>query len=363
MTSADQSVRISPARKVAFTGLLVLGALMLVEIGLRIAGVSFYPTAITLTDRQNKKIDEVKLEADAELQWVIAPGSPPESPLAINEFRMRGGPITLEKPSETLRILCLGDSCTFGARSERPYPALLSDMIQEELSIKVEVLNAAVPGYAAHQGLGMLERCLKFSPDIVTVYYGWNDHWLRSHALARHKLEKPPWTDHVLLLRGLRMAYRRYQSRARVADEEKRISMTNSALTLPPLHYGAMLDEIAVVAGRNDIDVVYLTAPAALNQANLDWIVADRGWANSTDDVVALHDRYNEISREMAAKWNAPLVDLAARLDTRSVPLMHWDGIHLTEKGHQQVAETIFKIIKPLLLARSQQGSEEPITD
>ncbi len=98
--------------------------------------------------------------------------------------------VKAKKPG-TLRIVCLGDSVTFGYRvpvawkenpmkfnrKHLPYPRLLEQRINGEMPDKnAEVIAMAVPGYSSLQGLAWLKREIEWlQPDIVTVSYGWND--------------------------------------------------------------------------------------------------------------------------------------------------------------------------------------------
>jgi lysophospholipase L1-like esterase len=100
------------------------------------------------------------------------------------------------KPRGTFRILCAGDSVTFGFRvplvfasrpEDRhpewlPYPARLEKALRAANPGRaVEVIPLAVPGYSSHQGLAWLRRDLaELQPDVVTLLYGWNDIGLRS---------------------------------------------------------------------------------------------------------------------------------------------------------------------------------------
>jgi len=95
------------------------------------------------------------------------------------------------KPAGTFRILCVGDSVTFGFRvplvfANRPeehhpewlpYPARLEKALQAANPGRaVEVIPLAVPGYSSHQGLAWLRRDLaELQPDVVTLLFGWND--------------------------------------------------------------------------------------------------------------------------------------------------------------------------------------------
>ncbi len=332
----------STGKKVLLTFGLLFLLLAVVELSLRLCGVVFYPQVITLPRDADRELAEVRTVPDGQVQWVVAPSTLQGTPLAINSFGMRGPEVSVDKPPGTVRILCLGDSCTFGARSTKPYPVILEELCNERLNVRVEVLNGAVPGHAAHQGVAMLERFVQFSPDIVTVYFGFNDHWRRNRALSGPKLPEPPVTDRVLILRGLRLAYLRWVARREVFREEDVVEMDETLLRLPPNHYRAMLDEFAVLARKHDFEVVFLTAPSAFNRENLRWIVEDRGWAGKAEDVVALHEHYNDISREMAQAKGAILVDLDRIFEQQDRPLLHADGIHLSPEAHALAAESLF---------------------
>jgi lysophospholipase L1-like esterase len=95
------------------------------------------------------------------------------------------------KPAGTFRIVCLGDSVTFGYRvppvwPERPkdynpewqpYPMLLErELRKANPNRSIEVFPMAVPGYTSHQGLAWLRRDIGYlKPDLVIASFGWND--------------------------------------------------------------------------------------------------------------------------------------------------------------------------------------------
>ena len=95
------------------------------------------------------------------------------------------------KPAGTFRIVCLGDSVTFGYRvppvwPERPrdynpewqpYPMLLQKVLRNaNPNRSIEVFPMAVPGYTSHQGLAWLRRDIGYlKPDVVIASFGWND--------------------------------------------------------------------------------------------------------------------------------------------------------------------------------------------
>ena len=95
--------------------------------------------------------------------------------------------LTLKKAPGTLRVLALGDSCTFGVGVDQPasWPARLEAHLQAAAakggnrpssSLRIEVLDAGVPGYTSFQGLAYLDgQGLGMEPDLVIVCFGWND--------------------------------------------------------------------------------------------------------------------------------------------------------------------------------------------
>ena len=87
----------------------------------------------------------------------------------------------LKEPG-TFRIICIGDSVTFGVPSnlntpEKTFAKQLEALLLNHFSEnKIEVFNAGVPGYTSYQGLMQLKhRLLRYHPDLVIVQFGIND--------------------------------------------------------------------------------------------------------------------------------------------------------------------------------------------
>ncbi|MFO0982048.1 MAG: SGNH/GDSL hydrolase family protein [Planctomycetota bacterium] len=91
-----------------------------------------------------------------------------------NALGFRNREIAIAKPAGLTRILCLGDSMTFGLqilREDGPYPQQLEKLLnQGEPTPRYEVLNAGVSGYGTDQEVATLRtRLLGLAPDIVTI--------------------------------------------------------------------------------------------------------------------------------------------------------------------------------------------------
>jgi len=95
------------------------------------------------------------------------------------------------KPPGRFRIVCVGDSVTFGFRvplvfpdtpdqwdrTDAPYPARLERLLRELYPDRdVEVIALAVPGYSSYQGRILLEQSIDWlEPDVVVICFGFND--------------------------------------------------------------------------------------------------------------------------------------------------------------------------------------------
>lgn len=111
--------------------------------------------------------------------------------LSTNAQSLRADYPTGAKPSGAIRIVCLGDSVTFGYRVPPVWPEKPNDynpdwlpfpmLLEKELrkanpNRQIEVFPMAVPGYTSHQGLAWLRRDIELlQPDVVIASFGWND--------------------------------------------------------------------------------------------------------------------------------------------------------------------------------------------
>lgn len=96
--------------------------------------------------------------------------------VSINSLGYRGREIDREKPAGVVRILCLGDSGTFGQFVNDP--DTLSSVLEENLrreGFPVEVINGGVPGTTIVDQMEFLRRGIVLKPDIVILTFSEND--------------------------------------------------------------------------------------------------------------------------------------------------------------------------------------------
>jgi hypothetical protein len=99
----------------------------------------------------------------------------------VNSAGFRGPEFVLMKPSNTLRIACLGDSFTFGegVRFEDTYAERAASLLRAHLAghaATAESFNFGVGGFNTEQELSALRNfALRVDPDVVVVGYTLND--------------------------------------------------------------------------------------------------------------------------------------------------------------------------------------------
>jgi hypothetical protein len=235
------------------------------------------PRATSLRFKQDvKELQQIQLpqlvsvlQDDEDLFWRLIPNKvlPPESRpffgIISNAQGLREDhEITIPKKSHELRILFLGDSCTFGYGLEN------RDGFIDKLEVRlratvpqgwtVECINSGVPGYSLFQGLRFLEtEGQRYQPDLVVACFGWNDmsawddmsdedHWRRAQAV------RPP----AFLARSAlcRVLWRAAKSRASAPASEPRPRIL-------PNEFRGLLDKTLEVTRREGAELLVLSWP------------------------------------------------------------------------------------------------------
>ncbi|HEY3174201.1 MAG TPA: GDSL-type esterase/lipase family protein [Candidatus Polarisedimenticolia bacterium] len=233
-------------------------------------------------------------------------------------------------------VLLLGDSCTESGN----YPEMFLELLRREHPGRsIAGGKIAASGWSSYQGLQLLKRdVVPLVPRVVTLYFGWNDHWVgfgieddEVHQIARTRLAfLPDESRTAQLLFKTRLA-------SRVRDKSgwpKRV---------PPEKYRANLTEMARVAVSTGIIPVFLTAPTSHQAGKEPPYLAER-FLRDLSELVPLHRQYVEITREVAAAEQVPLCDLYRRFEemppdqVRDV-YFKADGIHATPEGGEKIAQ------------------------
>jgi lysophospholipase L1-like esterase len=323
-------------KKLALSAVAVVVTLLLAEVVLRLTGIGPLKPGLVLDKNTAARVASGVMVTDPVLLWreakdllnydrpdrFVQPGEP--------------APPRTAKP----RVLCVGDSCTRLTDDGVPYSLALESLLGSQT---IEVFNASLPGYTTYQGRAWLHHgLLDLRPDVVVIYFGWNDHW-RSTGIADSELARLMRPARPRLLNLLVKPH------------------TPHPLRVPPAEYSAnlaaMLADIRA-AGAKPLLILaphHLTAEA---QARL----RENGNVLPGDDPTALHESYLALTREAAAAAGAEVVDAAAvfaTLDAWPEILMR-DGIHPTQIGHLILASLLSEHLASLVPALPATGLGDP---
>ena len=191
--------------KWTLVGVALAVALLLVEATLKVLSIPAPPNEfrfVTPDFQVDGVFDEfgAQMIPDVELFWKMNPEFPGTD---ANYLGLRGKLPEGEKNANTVRLVCIGDSSTFGAgvSLEESYGYQLKQKLMEEnTELEVEPILAAMIGYSTYQNRLLVEKHVsEWKPDISVLYCGaWNDglpavgrsDHLRGKILAQTRIEQ-----------------------------------------------------------------------------------------------------------------------------------------------------------------------------
>jgi len=228
-------------------------------------------------------------------------------------------------------VVFMGDSCTqFGS-----YPGIVLTRVAEQTPALGTGIKLGVVGWSSEQGLAQFKRdILPLHPRVVTLYYGWNDHWV---ALGPPDQNVRP-SEAVWWLsqhsRVWQLGTKAMMSTPRRLDRRPfRVEIDR---------YVSNLSTIVELARANGIAAVLITAPSGHEVGREPEYLAVRH-LRRLSDLVPVHRNYIAATRTVAERTGATLCDAAAAFDVdpNHAAYFEKDGIHLNQAGNRAIAAVV----------------------
>jgi lysophospholipase L1-like esterase len=251
------------------------------------------------------------------------------------------------------RVVCLGDSNTYGFFLERPAAEAFPTQLQELWNARdgahpIEVLNLGVPGMNSSKLRTVLPDLLgTLRPDIVMVMVGVNDFWIAPAPVSEDDGSRVRLTD--ALWRLSRLFRLVYMIRRALEQPQLDLSFPKLGSEAPPavtLRYGDRQLDLTppeIGAGhktwRDDLrrNLAAMAAQAANGGARLILLTYPAEGP--------LYAQANAAIRAAAAQSEAALVDLGSEFlklcPTKTCDDLFFFDLHPTLKGHQLAARVL----------------------
>jgi lysophospholipase L1-like esterase len=278
------------------------------------------------------------IQEDPFLMWSLKPGrNYGDASVIINAQGLRGREYKIKKDRNVFRILCLGDSSTFGVhvQSQETYAALLEDRLNGESGgrTRYEVINAGVEGYTSCQGLAFYKlKGYEYAPDIVTFYFGWTDDKKKYSLSDRQLLQKDSDSmkalradleNHLLLRLHAYRIFRKYINRIFGKGENNTFEKVTR---VPPEDYKENILELNRLCRQNKTALVLISPPVAKEGFPLGYVLP-----------------YRALLESISKEYGIPLVnipEMTERSPFYTTPFF-LDSVHPNPLGHKIIMQKI----------------------
>ena len=286
----------------------------------------------------------------------------------INRYGQHDDDFELTPPPGQWRGLIIGDSVTMGHGVEKDfaYANQLEDLLGafDNRNSSHQIINAGVQGYNTEQEYHMLSETLYLQPDFAIVGFCYNDLRL-DESLQTYKHDEvrgyDPWLRYLLTETGFGLSiqkFRQYRFRSRAATISEDTGRLRRSILRDPVQRSLVtnrlnddMSKIYAISRENDVDAILLILPAMeqLFRPELQAFHADLTDFAKRNNVLSV-DLTAVFEQSIAARVNrilserpsviadAATVDALRNFEARK---FYIDDIHLTQRGHRLVAETI----------------------
>lgn len=292
-------------------------------------------------------------EPDPKLYWKLRPNQDcytkiDHKPVHINSHGTRGPDFQTVKPANTIRILSLGDSKTYGWGLSEPesYSGLLENMLQQHVGAgkKVEVINAGVNAWSYAQMHSYFRAFgLTYKPDVViladanlwTQFSDQNSPEFVNAFMRRVRLKnflRRFATYDFIVEYKLKEVYERHRTRFIPMDPKHDMFFKEQQAKDPDAFFREHIEGLCTLALSNGVKPVLLHMPTI-------------GQLQTPDS-----DRDIKAKMLVTQRLGVPLVDMTAEMKLEGKNLfLEGDEAHLNVSGNRLVAQRLFTVLKDLV--------------
>lgn len=289
-------------------------------------------------------------EPDPVLYWRLKPNQNcytkvDRKPVHINSLGTRGPEFDPVKPRNTRRILCLGDSRTFGwgLSESETYCGVLQRLLQDHAAAgdRIEVINAGVNAWSYPQMQAYFHKiAVHYHPDVVVL--GGANYWTQfsdknspefvSRFLMRVRLKnllRRFAIYHYFVEVKLSAYYARYRTKFIPVDPEQDALFRDQQQKDPDALFRDAIEGLCRLARSNNVTPILLHLPT------LDEL-------SSTNQ-----SRDFKVKSGISSRLKVAILDLTPDLGSAGKSLyLEADPVHLNPAGNEIIAQRIFEAVR-----------------
>ncbi len=272
--------------------------------------------------------------------------------IRINKHGFRGPELA---GGEKIRIMCIGDSSTFGPPVEKnTYPHIVqTKLVKRRLSRSAEVINAGVSGHSTYNMLFRINRLLRYKPDVVILYAGFND--MFDEAADRYEDNRRPYSSywHFLEKKNLRFHLMAKILEAAGYTDRKPIPLTYAPDEFVPFNFEYNLRRLLRAIMNASAQPVLISLPKLIPDAPSKLSAKDTAKAllpdfiedGDYDSFLKIYRSYDNIVKQISSETDVPLLDADQAFEDAgdSRGSLFEDIRHLTPAGYKLLGEFVVK--------------------
>ena len=256
------------------------------------------------------------------------------------------------------RVVCLGDSVTFGwdaSADDRTWPARLGEELAD---LDVDVVNAGVPRWSSMDLLRLYPTVVRpLEPDVVVVMAGWNDLGYQFLQGWMHAPARDPGAGQLSLLTLAQRIGKGLKGRPSTDDEAILVEREQAADPIEWEYleeYGRILGALCDLIRADGAEPVLLTLPNFLEDGLTE--AEKRTMLPHLRQFVNLsYDGYREVVlalnrtvREVGARHGATVIECGDAVPAE----LFTDTAHVNDEGNALLAGRVAGSVRALLESR-----------
>jgi len=280
----------------------------------------------------------------------------------INSLGYRNDEFSVEKDKNKLRIICAGDSSTFGffVNQHDTYPERLKRLLHNyTIEKNAEVINAGILAYSSYQGSRFIDKYLRnLKPDILVVSYGFNDSY--KGILSDPEIELESSKMHRLKKSMRKFATYRLIESVLLPSNDRKLP-PGGVPRVSPEEYRLNIEKIIEICREENIHLIFLPISVPLTYMKILKEIASEINCSliDTEKVLSVHHKkfleegikdykgikFGQIAKKGFDPYHHKRYDSKEMVEMRQFNYLFIDYCHPAPVGYQLIAESIYEYL------------------